>query len=205
MHLFAVIIGEFQVMKSTIAVAILATTVAGTASAQTAEFKCPASGTQLTYKGDSVEAVNTATGQEGNACLFSRASDGKTETLRVHWGLIGSVDAQGDSFANGIDLKSIWPLKVGNTTTSTVTVVGRDGKSYSSTVTMLVAASEKITVPAGTFDVFRVEETKAGSSARNIHWWAPALANSVKESFPDWRDLSKVIVLELTSVKAAAK
>jgi len=192
-------------MKFTIAAAVLATAVAGTASAQTAEFKCPASGTQFTYKGDSFQAVNTATGQEGNACLFSRTSNGKTETLRVHWGLIGSVDAQGDSFANGIDLKSLWPLKVGNTTTSTVTVVGRDGKSYTSTVTMLVAASEKVTVPAGTFDVFRVEESKAGSSARNIHWWAPALANSVKESFPDWRDLSKVIVLELTSVKAAAR
>ena len=192
-------------MKYTIAVAILATAVAGAASAQTAEFKCPASGTQFTYKGDNFGGVNTATGQDGNACLFNRTSDGKTEALRVHWGLIGSVDAQGDSFAKGIDLKSLWPLKVGNTTTNAVTVVGRDGKSYTSTVTMVVAAAEKVTVPAGTFDVFRVEETKAGSSARNIHWWAPALANSVKESFPDWRDLSKVIVLELMSVNAAAK
>jgi hypothetical protein len=192
-------------MKCMIAVAVLATAVAGTASAQTAEFKCPAIGTQFTYRGDNFGGVNTAAGQEGDACLFTRTSNGKTETLRVHWGLIGSVDAQGDSFAGGIDLKSLWPLKVGNTTTSTVTVVGRDGKSHTSTVTMLVAASEKITVPAGTFDVFRVEETKAGSSARNIHWWAPALANSVKESFPDWRDLNRTIVLELTSVKAVAK
>ena len=38
-------------------------------------------------------------------------------------------DTQGNSFANSLDLKSLWPLKVGNTTTSTVTVVGRDGKS----------------------------------------------------------------------------
>jgi len=192
-------------MKCMIAAAVLATAVAGAASAQTAEFKCPAIGTQFTYKGDNFGGVNAAAGQEGNACLFNRTSNGKTETLRVHWGLIGSVDAQGDSFAKGIDLKSLWPLKVGNTTTSTVTVVGRDGKNYTSTVTMLVAASEKLTVPAGTFDVFRVEEAKAGSTARNIHWWSPALANSVKESFPDWRDLSKVIVLELTSVKAPAK
>jgi hypothetical protein len=192
-------------MKWMIAVAVLATAVAGAASAQTAEFKCPAVGTQFTYKGDSFGGINTATGQEGDACLFKRTSNGKTETLRVHWGLIGSVDARGDSFAKGIDLKSLWPLAVGKTTTSTVTVSGRDGKSYTSTVTMLVAASEKITVPAGTFDVFRVEETKAGSSVRNIHWWAPALANSVKESFPDWRDLDKAIVLELASVKSPAK
>lgn len=192
-------------MKSAFAAAVLAAAIAGTASAQTAEFKCPATGTQFTYKGENFGGVNTATGQDGNTCLFSRTSDGKTETLRVHWGLIGSVDAQGESFAAGVDLKSLWPLKVGNTTTGPVTVVGRDGKSFTSTVTVLVAASERVTVPAGTFDAFRVEETKAGSTARNIHWWAPALANSVKESFPDWRDLTKVIVLELTSVKAAAK
>jgi hypothetical protein len=189
-------------MKCILATAVLAITISGAASAQMAEFKCPAKGTQFTYKGENFGGVNTAVGEEGNACLFTRTADGKTETLRVHWGLIGSVDAQGDSFAKGVDLKSLWPLKVGNTTTGAVTVVGRDGKSYTSTVTVLVAASEKVTVPAGTFDTFRVEETKAGSTARNIHWWAPALANSAKESFPDWRDLTKVIVLELASVKA---
>lgn len=192
-------------MKSAFAAAVLATALAATASAQTAEFKCPATGTQFTYNGESFGGVNTAAGQDANVCLFSRTSDGKTETVRVHWGLIGSVDAQGESFAKGVDLKSLWPLKVGNTATSTVTAVGRDGKSYTSTVTVLVAASETVTVPAGAFDTFRVEETKAGSSARNVRWWAPSLANSVKESFPDWRDLTKVIVLELTSVKAAAK
>ena len=192
-------------MKSTVAAAIVAMGVAGAASAQTAEFKCPASGTQFTYKAGPAERINTVTGQDGNVCLVSSISDGKTEALRVHWGLVGSVDAQGESFAGGLDLKSLWPLKVGNTTTNSVTVIGRDGKSYTSTITLVVAAYEKVTVPAGTFDAFRVEEVKAGSTARNIHWWTPALAYSVKESFPDWRDFSKVITLELTSVKPAAK
>jgi hypothetical protein len=192
-------------MKSAITAAILATAVAGPACAQTAEFKCPANGTQFIYKANTFLKVTAATGQDGTVCLFSSMSDGKTEALRVHWGLIGSVDAQGESFAGGLDLKSLWPLKVDNKITNTVTVVGRDAKSYTSTVTVVVAAYEKVTVPAGTFVAFRVEEIKAGESARNIHWWAPALANSVKESFPDWRDLSKVIVLELTSVKAAGK
>jgi len=192
-------------MKSTVAAAIMAMGVAGTASAQTAEFKCPASGTQFTYKAGPAERINTVTGHDGNVCLVSSISDGKTEALRVHWGLVGSVDAQGESFAGGLDLKSLWPLKVGNTTTNSVTVIGRDGKSYTSTITLVVAAYEKVAVPAGTFYAFRVEEVKAGSTARNIHWWMPALAYSVKESFPDWRDFSKVITLELTSVKPAAK
>jgi hypothetical protein len=191
-------------MKSAIIAIILATIVAGTASAQTAAFKCPANGTQFTYKGGGLERVTTATGQDGNVCLFSSTADGKTHVLRVHGGLVGSVDAYGEAFAGGLDLKALWPLKVGNTITNKVTVV-RDGKSDTSTVTVTVAAWEKVTVPAGTFDVFRVEESSAGSTVKNIHWWAPALANSVKESFPDWRDLSKVIVLELASVKPAGK
>ena len=192
-------------MKSIIAAVILSATFAGEALAQTAEFKCPASGSQFTYRAGASERVNTATGQDGDVCLLSSTWDGKTEALRVHWGLVGSVDAQGETFARGLDMKSLWPLKVGNKITNTVSVIGRDGKSYTSTVTMVVAAYEKVTVPAGTFDAFRVEESKAGTDAKNIHWWAPALAYSVKESFPDWRDLSKVIVLELTSVKDAAK
>ena len=125
-------------MKCTVAAAIMAMGVAGAASAQTAEFKCPASGTQFTYKAGPVERINTVTGQDGNVCLVSSISDGKTEALRVHWGLVGSVDAQGESFAGGLDLKSLWPLKVGNTTTNSVTVIGRDGKSYTSTITLVV-------------------------------------------------------------------
>lgn len=192
-------------MKSIFVAAMLSTAVAGTASAQSAAFKCPAIGTQFTFKAGGLERVNTATGQDGNVCLFSSVSEGKTAALRVHWGLIGSVDAQGESFAGGLDLKSLWPLKVGNKITNTVTVVGRDGKNYSSTVTIVVAAYEKVTVPAGTFDTFRVEESRAGESARNIHWWAPALAQSVKDVFPDWRAPGKAIELELTSVKSAGR
>ena len=182
-----------------------AAALASTAAAQTADFKCPAAGTQFTYKGGAFERVLTATGQDGKVCLFSSVSNGKTEALRVHWGLVGSVDAQGEAFATGLDLGSLWPLKVGNKITNTVSLVGRDGKTYTSTVSLIVAAYEKVAVPAGTFDAFRVEESKANDKTRNVHWWAPAVAQSVKESFPDWQDLAKVIVLELTARKAPGK
>jgi hypothetical protein len=185
--------------------AALTALVAGTASAQTAEFKCPAVGTEFSYRSAMGNSVATAAGQDGNVCLLKRAVGGKTEQVRVHWGLIGAVDAQGEAFAGGIALKSLWPLKVGNKATNTITLTGRDGKTYTSTVTVTVAAYEKVTVPAGTFDAFRVEETKAGEATRNIHWWAPALGQSVKQSFPDWRDLGKTVVSELTVVKAPAR
>jgi hypothetical protein len=137
--------------------------------------------------------------------LFSSLTDGKTEALRVHWGLVGSINEQGESCARGLDLKSLWPLKVGNTITNTVNGIGRDGKSYTATVTVAVTACEKVTVPAGTFDAFNVEESRAGETTRDIQWWRPALGSVVKASFPDWRDQSKVIVLDLSSVKAAAR
>ena len=58
-------------------------------------------------------------------------------------------------------------------------------------------------MPAGTFDTFRVEETKAGEPAMRTRWWAPSLGTSVKESFPDWTDRSKLKVYELVAVKPA--
>jgi len=192
-------------MKSVALIALFATFAAGSVCAQTASFQCPASGTQFSYKGDGLEKVNTASGQDGTVCLYASLSNGKTETLRVHGGLVGSIDAQGESFAKGLDLKALWPLKVGNKITNTVTIVGRDGKSYTSTVTMTVVAYEKVTVPAGTFDAFRVEESKAESNRRDIHWWAPAVSASIKESFPDWRTPGKTITLDLVSLKPAAK
>jgi hypothetical protein len=192
-------------MKLIVATAIASAAFVSTAYAQTAAFKCPATGTEFTYKTSGPDSVVVATGQEGNVCLSRSTSAGRTATVRVHWGLIGSVDPAGESFVQGIDLKSLWPLKVGNRTTQTVSATGHDGKAYSSTVTMTVAAFEKVSVPAGTFDAFRVEETKAGEATPRIHWWAPSLGISVKETFPDWTDRSKLKVYELSAVKPAAK
>jgi hypothetical protein len=121
--------------------------------------------------------------------------------LREHWGLIGAVDAAGESYVRGLDLKSLWPLKVGNTITQTVKGVGYDGKPYTTKVTVTVAAYEKVTVPAGTFDAFRVEERKEGDAAPRTGWWAPAIALSVKQSFPDWQDRNKLKVYELAAIK----
>lgn len=192
-------------MKSIALAALLATVAAGGAWAQTASFQCPARGTQFTYRGDRFDKVNTASGQDGTVCLYDSLANGKAETLRVHGGLVGSVDAQGESFANGLDLKALWPLKVGNEITNTVTFLGRDGKSHTSTVTMTVAAYEKVTVPAGTFDAFRIEESKANSNGRTMHWWAPEVSASIKESFPDWRTPGKTIILDLVTLKPGVK
>lgn len=175
------------------------------ASAQTAEFRCPTPGTEFTYQTGGASSVRVVTGQDGNTCLARSRSDGRTEDVKIHWGLIGSVDAAGKSYARGVDLKALWPLKVGNTTRQTFTATGREGGTYTSDVTMTVAAYEKVDVPAGTFDAFRVEEHKASEATPHIHWWAPALAFSVKETFPDWMDRTKLKTYELTATKPAQR
>ncbi len=174
-------------------------------SAQTAAFKCPATGTAFLFKTGGPISVLTATGQDGDVCLYSSTTAGQTETVRSHAGLIGSVDAAGESYTKGIDLKSLWPLKVGNQTRQTVVSTGRDGKTYTTDLTMRVAAYQKVTVPAGTFDTFRVEEIKANDPAPRSHWWAPSIGRSVKEVFPDWTDRTKLKTYELTAVIPAAQ
>ena len=171
------------------------------ASAQTAAFKCPAAGTQFTFRSAGVDVTSVATGQQDGVCLMKRGSGDKETNLRVYWGLVGSTDAAGESFVRGLDLKSLWPLKVGNKSTQTVKGVGYDGRPYSTNVTIAVTGYEKVTVPAGTFDAFRVEENKAGDPRARIHWWAPAVALSVKDSFPDWQDPTKDKVYELAAIR----
>ena len=189
-------------MKVFVAAAISAAlSYSAAASAQTAEFKCPATGTEFTFRSGGVDAKSVETGQEDGVCLMKRGTGDNATTVRMYWGLVGSVDAAGESFVRGLDLKSLWPLKVGNKTVQTVNGVGYNGQPYSTSVTITVAAYEKITVPAGTFDTFRVEENKAGESKPRTHWWAPALGMSIKESFPDWQDYTKLKVYELAAVK----
>lgn len=190
-------------MKMSIALAAFASVVTiGTAAlAQTAEFKCPTKGTVFVTRSDGVDEQMMATGQEGDTCTSERMAGSKPMVLREHWGLIGSVDAAGESYVRGLDLKSLWPLKVGNRISQTVNGTGYDGKPYSTPVTITVAAYEKVTVPAGTFDAFRIEERKAGDNAPRIRWWAPAIAATVKQSFPDWQDRGRLKVYELAAIR----
>jgi len=82
-----------------------------------------------------------------------------------------------------------------------VSAIGHDDKPYTTAVTITIAGYEKVTVPAGTFDAFRIEERKADDSALRVRWWAPAIGKAVKQSFPDWQDRSRLKVYELVAIK----
>lgn len=189
-------------MKNVFIASLAATAAfASAAQAQTAEFKCPAAGTEFTVVSAGVESKMVAGGQEGTVCLGKSTSGGNTRDLRTHYGVIGSVDAAGESYAKGIDLAPLWPLKVGNKVQATVNGVGYNGQPYTAVVAIAVAAYEKVTVPAGTFDAYRIEEHKVGEATPHIHWWAPAVSSSIKQTFADWRDRSKLATYELAAVK----
>ena len=180
-------------LRSAMQIAILsavfvAVISAGSAAfAQTAEFKCPDKGTIFITRSDGADDQSVATGQEGDACTSQRTSGGKAMVLREHWGLVGSVDAAGESYVRGLDLKLLWPLKVGNKINQTVNGIGYDGKPYTTTVAITVAAYEKITVPAGTFDAFRVEERKADDSAPRTRGGRPRSPRRSSRASPTGR------------------
>lgn len=70
-------------MKPAFSTALLASTlltvaVSAGALAQTADLRCPAAGTALTYKSGDTSSVHVASGQEGNTCLVKSTSGGET-------------------------------------------------------------------------------------------------------------------------------
>jgi hypothetical protein len=71
----------------------------------------------------------------------------------------------------------VWPITVGKTWTRSTRVTSAQGvMALQSTFT--VDAHEEVTVPAGTFKVFRIRY--ADQRHENVHWWQPDLGLRVK-------------------------
>lgn len=192
-----------QNLIASAAVGLAAVTCASAASAQTANFRCPSAGTlYIMSNGVGVDTEYTATGQDGDACVSQASIAGdQSKILRVYWGLIGSVDKAGDAYAKALNLKSLWPLRVGNSLTQDVHAIGYNGQPYTTKVSITVAAYEKVTVEAGTFDAFRIEELKEGDASPRLSWWAPSVAMSVKQNFPDWQTPGATRTYTLSTIK----
>ncbi len=81
-----------------------------------------------------------------------------------------------------------FPLKVGDSWTFTRRFADPGAEDRGS---VTVAAYERITVPAGTFDCFRLEATLSAASAsrtiagKNVRWYCPEIKWFAKEHFED--------------------
>lgn len=96
-----------------------------------------------------------------------------------------------------------FPLSVGRTWNQEFKFSYNNGASFSSLVKAKVTALEKVTVPAGTFDAYRIEkdiETRSNSAdatvmiGRIITWYAPVVKKYVRQesiTFSNGRERAK--------------
>jgi hypothetical protein len=146
----------------------------GVAAAQETQLLCPAPGTVL----KTTSGSELSFGQRDDfVCNFT---DLRGQT-RARWGVFWSSDSAVVKQA-GNQLRGLWPLKVGNATQIT-----RDGPDGARFFSYRVAARERITVPAGSFDTFLFEEhetTQGGAySLVSRLWYAPEFGYLVKFGF----------------------
>jgi hypothetical protein len=108
--------------------------------------------------GDSVATTLVAT--DGNVLQFESSSGCKwSENAGVFTPSLSWKDCEGTSGTQTIVSTegNIWPLKVGNTQSWTLTGKDSSGDTWSTTRNCAVKSTERVTVPAGSFDAYRVE------------------------------------------------
>jgi hypothetical protein len=99
-----------------------------------------------------------------------------------------------------------WPMRVGAKVTSHCTLTTSSGNrsvQAEQTIEVVAEAYERVTVPAGTFDAFRLNVTiHQGSSAPlgELQWWAPQACGTVRSVH---RQSTNVASLDLVEVRCA--
>jgi hypothetical protein len=144
--------------------------------------------------------------KDGRAFLVVQRNDGaqfwyRKETRSIAWvqqegRMIETYDPDWGDFR--------WPLKVGESWTSSYRLTTNDGRNLSGVSgTWRVAAEEKVAVPAGTFDTFRIERTPGNQSNHIvIRWYAPELGLIVKQIDRRTNQRGEIVV-ELTAHQLA--
>jgi hypothetical protein len=86
-----------------------------------------------------------------------------------------------------------FPLEVGKTWQQDyVGFTADDGVRWTASASWEVSAYESVTVPAGSFDAYRIERTETlgpesyGIALRSTSWWAPSTRAFVKVTHQDW-------------------
>jgi hypothetical protein len=160
-------------------------------------FHAPAHGTNIVWQGESHRGSSTSrnvfTGVEGFKITFKRGGAEEDAWIPFCYGCTRNV----------IDMEAyggLWPLEVGKSVSFRRK---REDGSREWAHIIKVVGTESVTVGAGSFDTFVVEET-ATSIGRNWRgtsrfWWAPSVGYIVKQEIEEnegaW---SRAEVTELT-------
>jgi hypothetical protein len=153
----------------------------GSAQAGGEPFRCPKPGTIIeTSVGGRFEFTNS----DGFYCNFriGRGSGSRYAMLLA-----------GDSTwikMGGANLRKLWPLRPGNSEWFVASGTTSTGYPTSWYETYTVEGRERITVPAGTFDTYRMTWTEQGREesfykAVMTYWFAPAVGYFVKFQGPE--------------------
>lgn len=158
------------------------------AVAQTAAFKCPATRMVVEFSDGS---VNTWTGKSSqNACEAINKRPDSAETVNWVYAPTAAVPAnRSQAWATQVKATQLWPLVVGKKIEGRFDGVNPSGFEGTTYTTFTVDRTERITVPAGTFETFvvtRVEENKTFSyRATARQWYAPDPGMTVKWDYTD--------------------
>jgi hypothetical protein len=126
------------------------------------------------------------------------------KALRFYTREWNSVDV-GDTKFDPFYPEYKFPMSVGDAWNQEYKTSDNHGASYSSFVRAKIVALEKVTVPAGTFDAYRIErDIEARSASANANstkghittWYAPAVKKYVRResvTFAEGRERSKNI------------
>lgn len=170
-----------RMLLRSLSVALAATALAGTASAQTMDFACPAPGTTFTF--DSGTNI-VARGRDGMDCSMEIVG-GKPFKVRGLLFANPSPDGSDTSaFIAALKPERLWPLAVGKKIEATYSAGGR-----SWTYILSVARYEKRMGPGDAlFDAFVIEmNEQGGKDQRSIsRWWVSAVEKYVLRF--DWSD-----------------
>jgi hypothetical protein len=83
----------------------------------------------------------------------------------------------------GDNLDALFPLQVGKTATSTFHGHSSDGKSWTGTEFCEVADTENVTVPAGSFDTYKIVcrfgENPSNPYTTITHWYSPKVGADI--------------------------
>jgi hypothetical protein len=169
------------------------------------EFHCPKPGTVIEYTSTGGTVVF---GEADGMWCTGTQEDGQSWR---RYAMLAGADASWSGFIEN-HVERIWPLQLGKEIN--FTFQGRSSRNASAVDSatpfwyvekIVVARKEKLTVPAGTFDTWVIEDHQEVSRGRVIalrtYWYAPEVGFAIKYSYHITQGIGKDIFFEAKSIR----
>lgn len=188
---------------STYIVAGVATLLAvGSAEAQEAALKALAAGTVFAFSTPSGAPIKVTIKKMDGVSIQQEqeSAQGTITNENVGFGAtLGTVSKEKMSDGEREAVAKLYPLKVGNSVRSGHSGTTTSGFNWTAMDKLEVTGTEKVTVPAGTFETFVIETSMNNDRwwGKNTCWYAPEIGYCAKRK---WRSASSDSDWELTSV-----